>query len=480
MEGNDAKGSQDQGLVALCHGPGTCGCAGRETRIDTRNSQETAFVQHFALQSANPLHLAPQPALNLRHSFSDFVHTLSPHPVRTKTKNTAPRLVALLRRGLTQQSTHSLASPNHTLVMRRNTVLLALAASVSLVAAQDTAKTTAQTTAATAAPTTDKLTNVSSFVKSSSTSSAAASSTSNSKASSAASKTSGSSASNSNAAPTNLPTLAGATVPDMYIPFTADAPFMQKSTAPEGTIFIAVGACLAFLGACVLAWRAMVAWTINRSVKRAAMASVMPSDVKTKYGPGGNLYAMPGGSSLSLDALTSAGKPASSSPSKENRKSAQPKADPSSLFFSPTAGQRNSAYMPVNQNRSSTYLPAGYYATPSAQAAGGRDSMVMGGAPSLQPTVNRYSHAEYSPPSSRDGSRPRSSINPHSHQRTGSNALLNPTHTLYNQPSTSSLAVGFGAQEGSDISSNVPGPRAPSAYFDDVLQEHGHGPRDRY
>lgn len=257
---------------------------------------------------------------------------------------------------------------------------------------------------------------------------------------------------------------------------------MQKSNLPEGTVFIAVGACLAFLGACVLAWRAMVAWTINRSVKRAAMASVMASDVKTKYGPGGNLYAMPGGSSLSLDALTSAGKPVSSGGNKkENRKSTQPTADPSSLFFSPTAGQRNSAYMPINQNRSSTYLPAGYYATPGAQAAGGRDSMVMGGAPSLQPTSHRYSRAEYSPPSSRDGSRPRSSINPQSHQRTGSNALLSPTHQLYANPSTSSLVVGFGAQDdGSNVSSNLPGQRAPSAVFDDVLHEHGNGPRERY
>jgi hypothetical protein len=358
--------------------------------------------------------------------------------------------------------------------MRTNNILLALAAGVVLVAAQNNAQTTA-------APTTDKLTGVSSFVKSTSTSSAASSSTS-SKASSAASKTSGGAASNTIAFPTDLPTLAGATIPDMVIPFTADAPFMQKETVPEGTIFIAVGACLAFLGASVLAWRAMVAYTINRSVKRAAMASVMASDAKTKYGPGGNLYAMPQGSSLSLDALTSAGKPAHASPRKENRKSAQPKADPSSLFFSPTAGQRNSAYMPVNQDRNSAYLPAGYYATPGAQAAGGRDSMILGGAPSLQPTINRYSRAEYSPPSSRDGSRPRSSMNPHSHARTGSNALLNPSQSLYHQPSTSSLAVGYGAQQddSSDISSHMPGQRAPSAYFDDVLQEHGSGPRERY
>ncbi|KAI5235604.1 hypothetical protein E4T43_09140 [Aureobasidium subglaciale] len=374
--------------------------------------------------------------------------------------------------------------------MRRNNVLLAFAAGAALVAAQNTDQTTAAATtkatsaaATTAAPTTDKLTGVSSFVKSSSTSSddADSSTTSSSKpSSSAASKTSSAA---SNTGITDLPTLAGATVPDMVIPFTADAPFMQKSTVPEGTIFIAVGACLAFLGACILAWRAMVAYTINRSVKRAAMASVMASDAKTKYGPGGNLYAMPQGSSLSLDALTSAGKPLSSGGAKkENRKSAQPKADPSSLFFSPTAGQRNSAYMPVSQNRSSTYLPAGYYATPGAQAAGGRDSMVMGGAPSLQPTHNRHSRAEYSPPSSRDGSRPRSGLNPHQHSRTGSNALLSPTHQLYAQPSASSLAVGIGAQsdDGSNVSSQLPGQRAPSAYFDDVLQEHGSGPRERY
>ncbi|CAD0087373.1 unnamed protein product [Aureobasidium mustum] len=370
--------------------------------------------------------------------------------------------------------------------MRRNNLLLALAAGTALAAAQNqnSAQTTAAgTTKATAAPTTDKLTGVSSFVKPSSKSSAAASSTTDSsKASSAASKTSGGASSTTVQQLTDLPTLAGATVPDMVIPFTADAPFMQKSNAPEGTVFIAVGACLAFLGACVLAWRAMVAWTINRSVKRAAMASVMASDAKTKYGPGGNLYAMPQGSSLSLDALTAAGKPLSSGGlKKENRKSAQPTADPSSLFFSPTAGQRNSSYMPINQNRSSTYLPAGYYATPGAQAAGGRDSMVMGGAPSLQPTSHRYSRAEYSPPSSRDGSRPRSSMNPQSHQRTGSNALLSPTHQLYANPSTSSLAVGFGAQDdGSNISSNLPGQRAPSAVFDDVLHEHGNGPRERY
>jgi hypothetical protein len=65
---------------------------------------------------------------------------------------------------------------------------------------------------------------------------------------------------------TGLPTIAGAGIPTLVIPFTANAPFMQKSSLPEGTFFIAVGAVLAFLGAGVLLWRLLVAWSINRSV----------------------------------------------------------------------------------------------------------------------------------------------------------------------------------------------------------------------
>jgi hypothetical protein len=353
--------------------------------------------------------------------------------------------------------------------MRRNHhLLLAIVGSAALlVAAQDTAKTTAAASK-NAQATTDKLTNVSSFVKSSSAAS------SSSPAAAAASSKGSSQATDAFGHPTGLPTLAGATIPTMIVPNTADAPFMQKSTVPEGTIFIAVGACLAFLGATVLGWRAMVAWTIDRSVKRAALASVMASDSKTKYGPGGNLYAMPQRSSLSLDALTSAAKPMSSSgPDKDRRKSRQVKADPSSLFFSPTAGQaRNSAYMPVSQDRNSAYLPAGYYAASGAQAAGGRDSVVMGGAPSMQSTFNRHSRAEHSPSSSRDESR---------RQRSNSAALLAPANPpLYSQPSTSSLAVGIGARpdDGSNVGSD--GSRAPSAYFANVLSQHGNGPRERY
>ncbi|TKA72127.1 hypothetical protein B0A49_04429, partial [Cryomyces minteri] len=54
---------------------------------------------------------------------------------------------------------------------------------------------------------------------------------------------------------TGLPTIEGAGIPTLVIPYTAGAPFMQKSVLPQGTVFICVGAILGFLGACVLAWR---------------------------------------------------------------------------------------------------------------------------------------------------------------------------------------------------------------------------------
>lgn len=46
---------------------------------------------------------------------------------------------------------------------------------------------------------------------------------------------------------------------------------MQTSSTPEGTVFIAVGAVLGFFGLAVLAWRGLVAWSVNRSVRQSAM-----------------------------------------------------------------------------------------------------------------------------------------------------------------------------------------------------------------
>lgn len=264
----------------------------------------------------------------------------------------------------------------------------------------------------------------------------------------------------------DLPTIAGAGIPTMVVPYTANAPFMQHSTLPRGTVFIVVGAVLAFLGACVLFWRALVAWSINRSVKQAAIASIAGSEKASKswggsttgYNPvKGGLYK-DAGSSMSLEALNAAGKPL-----KADRNSKQP--PPDGLFFSPTAQHRmsdaNLSGRPLSQvmnNRSSTYLPAGYYATPSAQAAGGA---TVGG--NLAPYA-RNSTYENSPPTTPGYSR-------HSHLRTGSREGNGGSRNSYlDAPSRQ------GRPQSND---GLPGSRAPSAYLEDLFDNHGAGPRER-
>ncbi|GAB7337719.1 hypothetical protein MBLNU457_g3000t1 [Dothideomycetes sp. NU457] len=281
---------------------------------------------------------------------------------------------------------------------------------------------------------------------------------------------------------TGAPTVAGAGIPTMVVPYTADAPFMQKSSLPEGTVFIVVGAVLGFLGACVLAWRAMVAYSINNSVKKAALASVM-GDSKGPTGwisnplskPSRGLYShAPDGSSLSLDPLTANGKPMGTS-----RASRVPPTDPSALFFSPTAAP--SAGTPMaglsTANRSSSLLPAGYYASPASQIAGGANNVTLGS--SLNPNARR---SQLDPDHSPDGRRAsyRTSYAPglhvpgsreHSRGRPTS-SLLPPT--LHNQPSTSSLGVNTGHGE------ELGGSRTPSAYLDDMFENHGNGSRERF
>lgn len=273
---------------------------------------------------------------------------------------------------------------------------------------------------------------------------------------------------------------------------------MQKSTYPEGTVFICIGAILGFLGLCVLAWRAMIAYTINRSVKRAALASIMASDAKApgwlsggmamKKGPGGKMYRQPtDASSHSLEALDANGKKLD--PYATQRVAPAPtrkeqKRDPTGLFFSPTAATgANVNTAPGTRN--STYLPAGYYAASAAQPAGGAATTTLGGqssrpsppdSPTMRPTTSRLRA-----PSTGDAARNRSSYAATTSNR-NSAPMLTPTYApggtsqgLYSQPSTSSLAVGFGQHD-----DDLPGARAPSAYFDDILNEHGSGPRERF
>ncbi|KAK4952067.1 hypothetical protein LTR10_009987 [Elasticomyces elasticus] len=359
--------------------------------------------------------------------------------------------------------------------------------------------------------------------RTSTTSSSASSSTT----SSAVAATTNSAPTSSIAAPavtvshlSDLPTIAGAGIPTLVIPYTAAAPFMQKSKLPEGTVFIAVGACLAFLGACVLLWRGLVAWSINRSVKRAATASMRGSEKNggstwggsSGYNPvhGGGGYKDMNGSSMSLDALTSAGTKQPGKPHFRDHEIKRESTPPAGLFFSPTA----QAGRDVQSSRNSSYLPAGYYASPSAQTAGGAGATTIGG--SLAPYA-RHSTVGPSPPASpgpptsrgsasyratsRDGLRAQSRDGLRAQSRDGlsygagsarnsyfDGAQQRQGHSsaLYAQPSSSSLMVGIGGtggqqhyqQQGGE--SGLPGSRAPSAYLEDLFEEHGSGPRERF
>ena len=303
---------------------------------------------------------------------------------------------------------------------------------------------------------------------------------------------------------TGLPTIAGAGIPTLVIPYTASAPYMQKSRLPEGTFFIIIGAILAFFGAGILLWRGLVAWSVNRSVKRTAATSVQfnekPRTASYWGGSGkdgynrvstsgtGKIYKDNAHQSVvSLDNLTTTGKHAKphfrDSVAERNTSANGP---PTNLFFSPTAQatQQRDSY-----RNSSGYMPSGFYASPSSQPAGGHNSTTIGGLAPGHTNTQRYSaalsstHSAPSPPASpslppqsrgsgayrnsnsRDGLRAPS--------RDGLRSARNSAY-LYDQPSSSSLMVG-GAS-----SSDLAGSRAPSAVLEDMFENHGNGPRERF
>ncbi|KAF2652260.1 hypothetical protein K491DRAFT_605306 [Lophiostoma macrostomum CBS 122681] len=294
--------------------------------------------------------------------------------------------------------------------------------------------------------------------------------------------------------PTDLPTFAGYGTPDMVVPDTSNAPFMQKSNLPDGTVFICVGAALGAFLAAVLIWRGMVAWSLHRSVQRAAMAQNLADHKAMMDAPGrkrGMYNVVGGNSTLSLDRLSAAptGISRPSKPFTSDKNTGTPPKN-TSLFFSPTAGGTGGVRDSVN--RSSTYLPAGYYQTGSAQPASGSPVTHVGGhghhlsTHSLQTPGNRMSTrsgispplSPSLPPSSRGYDRARPS---------------NDNLSMYNRNSVATLGTPgtsrglYGHEHGnvSQLSLNVPGGssvaggRAPSTYLEDLFENHGNGPRER-
>ncbi|KAI6869702.1 hypothetical protein KC338_g3374 [Hortaea werneckii] len=416
-----------------------------------------------------------------------------------------------------------------------------------------TAESTAETTeATTTAATTDATTTAETTADDSTTTDAATTDDASSQTTTTASFTTDPSSTTTESGLTDLPTLAGAGVPELFIPYTAPAPFMQKSNYPEGTVFIAVGAVLAFLGACVLVWRGMVAWSINRSVKKAAMASIRGASEKPSAfggsstsgyqpvggggggkggGGGGGIYQDTAyGSSMSLDALTSAGKPlkAPGAHFRDGDRKRDSSVPPPGLFFSPTAQAAGGAGAGAGAResmRNSQMLPAGYYASPSAQAGGGAGSMTIGGdhrASTLAPYA-RHSSYNASPPESPSHNPYRHSVagaaggaRASSHDRgrlrasrdgygasSARNSYFDPAsarHSSYLDPgaasgahrnsrhsgiygqqqagSRSSLAVGGGRQSRHASRDDLGGSRAPSAYLEDLF-DHSTGMQER-
>ncbi|KAJ4301010.1 hypothetical protein N0V90_003099 [Kalmusia sp. IMI 367209] len=291
-----------------------------------------------------------------------------------------------------------------------------------------------------------------------------------------------------------LPSQAGVGIPNVGVPDTANAAFMQKSDLPDGTVFICVGAILAFFGASILIWRALVAWSLHRSVQNAARAQTVADMKDMSAVPGGNkrgMYNMLGASStMSLDHLSAAptGTSKPLKPFASTTTSTPPKSN--SLFFSPTAGGSTGLRDSV-ANRSSSYLPAGYYAAGNAQPAGGSPLTHVGGAGShlsthsLATPGNRFSaRSGISPPQS-PSLPPSRGYDRAPPSRDGL--------SLYNRNSVATLGTPtgragvYGHDHGSasQLSLNVPGGsttggRAPSAYLEDLFENHGNGPRERF
>ncbi|KAF2710491.1 hypothetical protein K504DRAFT_501755 [Pleomassaria siparia CBS 279.74] len=288
----------------------------------------------------------------------------------------------------------------------------------------------------------------------------------------------------------DAPVIAGYGIPDQKIPDTAGAAFMQKSNLPDGTVFICVGAALGFFGASILAWRALVAWSLHRSVKRAAQAQNM-ADIKAMSSVPGkrrSMYNVVGASSnMSLDHL-SAAPPGTSRPQKPF--AANPAGTPpnrASLFFSPTAGGATGLRDSV-VNRSSTYLPAGYYAAGNSQPGQGSPVMHLGGQNARLSTLslaapgNRYSRSGISPPaspsiapSSRGYDRAPPSRDGLSTYNRNSVVTLGTPREMYrhDQADVSQLSLNVAG-------GNAAGGRAPSAYLEDLFENHGNGPRERF
>ncbi|ETS80378.1 hypothetical protein PFICI_07907 [Pestalotiopsis fici W106-1] len=212
------------------------------------------------------------------------------------------------------------------------------------------------------------------------------------------------------------------------VPDTKNAPFMQTSSLPEGTVFIAVGSILGAFGIAILIWRAVVACLLHRSVKRAALAQHLANDKMAIPGPTTAPFYQQYKDHESKGSLGATAAVAAGRGVRRTNRGPVPSSTPSqtNLFFSPTAGNAGNG-----GNRSSTFLPSGFYA--ANQGAG------------------QQSHGH---------SISMSDLRPESHGSPGLTPHNEPTRR-HPQMSTSTLNL-----------NQAPSGRAPSMFLDDLLDEN--------
>jgi hypothetical protein len=195
-----------------------------------------------------------------------------------------------------------------------------------------------------------------------------------------------------------------------------------------------------------------VAWSLHRSVKRAATQQNVADSKAMLRPPGvvgvgrGAFYNQGHGSTLSMDQLVNRGRKENGADAFRNANTSTPSQN---LFFSPTAaGAGQGGMQQPGGNRASSYMPAGYYAAGTGAPGGQGGMTTIGG----QGGGHQYSRSRnVSPPSSpglpasRDG-----------YGRGG------PQYG----PSTSTLNL-------STLNAPAqPGQRVPSAYLEDLFDQN--------
>ncbi|KAE8348642.1 hypothetical protein BDV28DRAFT_143048 [Aspergillus coremiiformis] len=231
--------------------------------------------------------------------------------------------------------------------------------------------------------------------------------------------------------------------PVVTVPPLSNAPYMQTSDTPEGTIFIAVGAILGFFGLAVLAWRGMVAWSVNRSVRKAAILQSSEAKGLLRSRRKRSAHRSHGSVSVSMEKMG-----ASHRGNYANPRASKAASSNSGLFFSPTAGVHSGG------NRGSSYLPAGYYAAGSAAAGNGSRQSMQFSSPDL-PGFG---------PQSQGYTRTKSGPSPPGTPTQAPGGVYEP------QNNTSRYS-----QVASNSSVNVTSPtrgRTPSAYLEDLFENH--------